>query len=476
MHFDARTEIRPLLFRYGAVVAVFIMIIAVRVLNLDADPPVNLSTSGGLFGDEAALAHNARNKALFGHWITDEWNPLVYNPILSILEYASFMAFGVGLVQLRLVNLICVILSFFLLWKVLIKSHNFQIASLSIFMLGFNYIFTMYNRLGLNDTFIFFPMAMTLYFWQNGLDRKPLLFFAGIASFAVYITKASSLYFVLAALFSLLFALFQRYMEGKELKDAAASLGYFLGGLILSYICWYLFFLTPLKSEFEKVGESWIRLAWPGTIGRFWYNLTAMTFAKYMNNEPIELFITWGYLPVFLCLGIRSWRRIRPMEVFIFLWLIGGFIALNGLSYKPLRYFVPIIPPVCLTASFALSRLWNIPEDKAYQFRFSSIYWVVLILTVTGLWLFFFFKRCISFQRIEQIGYPILGIAAGLLIIFIITGKIRKTLDRIDWKILTRIFVRSLAVAGVAFSFYINSTLYLRWSNHLRYTVIETSR
>ena len=54
----------------------------------------------------------------------------------------------------------------------------------------------MYNRLGLNDTFLIFPMAVTFYFWVKGLNNPLALFGAGISSFACYITKASALYFI----------------------------------------------------------------------------------------------------------------------------------------------------------------------------------------------------------------------------------------------------------------------------------------
>jgi len=77
-----------------------------RFIHLEADPPIYLSPSGGLFGDEAALAHNARNKVLFGIWITNEWNPFIYNPILTILEYFSFLSFGIDLIQIRVVNIL----------------------------------------------------------------------------------------------------------------------------------------------------------------------------------------------------------------------------------------------------------------------------------------------------------------------------------------------------------------------------------
>ena len=56
------------------VLIIFIVLFGLRLIHITADPPANLSWSGGLFFDEGALAHNARNKVLFGEWKLDEWN------------------------------------------------------------------------------------------------------------------------------------------------------------------------------------------------------------------------------------------------------------------------------------------------------------------------------------------------------------------------------------------------------------------
>ena len=65
----------------------------------------SLATSVGVvWHDEGAWVHNARNKAIFGSWRVDEWNPLFIAPVFTGLEYLSFEMFGVGLRQARLVS------------------------------------------------------------------------------------------------------------------------------------------------------------------------------------------------------------------------------------------------------------------------------------------------------------------------------------------------------------------------------------
>src|SRR3954451_6239824 len=66
-----------------------------------ADPPWNPSV-GIVWHDEGAWVHNARNKALFGHWSEDRWNPMYIAPVFTGIEYLSFRALGVGVRQARL--------------------------------------------------------------------------------------------------------------------------------------------------------------------------------------------------------------------------------------------------------------------------------------------------------------------------------------------------------------------------------------
>ena len=66
-----------------------------RGLWLTADPPTT-GTVGIVWHDEGAWVHNARNRALWGTWRTDAWNPLFVAPVFTALEYGAFRAFGVG--------------------------------------------------------------------------------------------------------------------------------------------------------------------------------------------------------------------------------------------------------------------------------------------------------------------------------------------------------------------------------------------
>jgi 4-amino-4-deoxy-L-arabinose transferase-like glycosyltransferase len=87
---------------------------ALRAFFPTADPPWH-TTVGVVWHDEGAWVHNARNRALWGVWSLDAWNPMYVAPVFTLLEYLSFSVFGVGLWQARLVSMVAGVASVALL-------------------------------------------------------------------------------------------------------------------------------------------------------------------------------------------------------------------------------------------------------------------------------------------------------------------------------------------------------------------------
>ena len=72
--------------RFGiALLAIMTVAIGLRVLFPTADPPWN-PTVGVVWHDEGAWVHNARNRAMWGEWATDAWNPMFIAPVFTFLE------------------------------------------------------------------------------------------------------------------------------------------------------------------------------------------------------------------------------------------------------------------------------------------------------------------------------------------------------------------------------------------------------
>jgi hypothetical protein len=99
-----------LAWKKGVGLALVLVVAAVlRSQHIRADPPAILpflSGSAGIYFDEGIYCYNARNKVLFGQWITDEWNPLIYNAPLTLIYYLGFRLFGISIVTVKAINIL----------------------------------------------------------------------------------------------------------------------------------------------------------------------------------------------------------------------------------------------------------------------------------------------------------------------------------------------------------------------------------
>src|SRR5215212_5931966 len=104
-----------------------------------ADPPWN-PTVGVVWHDEGAWVHNARNKALFGAWSQDAWNPMYIAPVFTGLEYLAFDAFGVGVRQARLVPELAGLASVWLLALGVARIAGHRAGLIAGALLGTNFV------------------------------------------------------------------------------------------------------------------------------------------------------------------------------------------------------------------------------------------------------------------------------------------------------------------------------------------------
>ena len=113
---------------------------------------VSVTGVGIVWHDEGAWTHNARNRALWGVWRTDDWNPVYVAPVFTALEYVAFRDFGVGTWQARWCR-----------WSRGSSRSPFSMAGLAAVagrraaliggaLLATNYAFVMWNRAALMES------------------------------------------------------------------------------------------------------------------------------------------------------------------------------------------------------------------------------------------------------------------------------------------------------------------------------------
>lgn len=162
-----------------------------------ADPPW-LSPVGITWHDEGVWSHNARNKALFGRWQLDQWNPMYVSPVFTGLEYVSFSTFGVGLWQARVVSVAAGLIATFALAIGLRAMATPWVALAGALLLAVNFTWVMYSRVALLEATMVAALvsAWACYAkaernWRWGIG-------AALFGLLAFFTKASAAFFLIA--------------------------------------------------------------------------------------------------------------------------------------------------------------------------------------------------------------------------------------------------------------------------------------
>ncbi len=211
-----------------ALAAMVVLAATLRGLFPTADPPWR-TTVGVVWHDEGAWTHNARNRALWGTWVTDNWNPLYITPVFTGLEYAAFSAFGVGLWQARSVSMAAGVLSVWLLGLAVARVGGRAAGTIAAGLLATNYVWVMYSRAALMEATMVAFMVASFYAAVRAQERPAWGLAAGPLALLAYFTKAAAVSFVAALGLVALVAVVEAWWRARA--PAAAGEGAGAGAL-----------------------------------------------------------------------------------------------------------------------------------------------------------------------------------------------------------------------------------------------------
>lgn len=463
----------------------FLLLFGLRLVHIEADPPADLSWSGGLFFDEGALAHNARNKVLFGEWEMDEWNDFYYSPILTYIKWAVFSLFGVGLAQLRIVPVVFSWLTLWILYLTLRITLKRSVAILGIFLLGFNYIYLMYNRIGLTETPFAFFAALTLYFWQRGLHERSLryaggcMFFAGVSCFTVHIFK--TIFYFLPVPIVALILLWLIAGERAERRRLLRLFGYFLAGMVVTMAIWIATFYYPNYDAIHQAGTYVKILSIPHSVSSFFENVVRTPFFSIFLQTPVILILALGYLLHLIYLLFHHRTKLQPLDVFVSLWFLAHLFFFLGYSYRPTRYYVPIIPSMAVLAALGIMRILQL-QDLKFTDKISFWFWAIFWLLGGIVWTYILIPLMHQYGAVAYITVPRLNLYSNLLagailslaITVVMAWWIRQHRGG-RWHTPSR-FLQGVAFIAILFAVIMNSIHYYRWASSPQYVVRNTSR
>ncbi len=225
--------------RYLLAVAILLIAFALRIAAITQVPP-------GLSHDEAYNGVTAIQVLDGQRLIFFEINKGI-EPLIIYLEALAFHAFGIGPVQLRLVNIFCGMLTVVLVYPLAVRLFNRRVALLAMAGMAVSFWAVFVSRLTLRAVTLPPLLMLTLYwFWLALNTKSPLKFFvlSGIAAGAAMYTYLSSRVIPLLVL-----AIF-----GYQLLRGQIRRQHWLGLLI--HLAIWAAILTPLVHYFWQDAAS----------------------------------------------------------------------------------------------------------------------------------------------------------------------------------------------------------------------------
>jgi Dolichyl-phosphate-mannose-protein mannosyltransferase len=360
---------RPLGLIGPTLIVILLLAAALRFLFPTADPPWR-TTVGVVWHDEGAWTHNARNRALFGTWRTDNWNPMFIAPVFSGLEYVSFAAFGVGIQQARLVSQIAGLVAVLLIALGVASIAGRMAGLIAALMLGTNYVAVMYDRAAIMEASMsaFIVAAWSAFAGAQSSPRWGLV--AGIAAVAAFFTKAAAAFFIVALGLTALASVVPAWRwssnrpaqpgepTGVLQKPAGAlesrAAWWTLAGLGLAAGVALAAFVLPFWQEYHFYNWQMSVTRKPS------YDLTSLitrlTWFPVLHDVLTRMWLVTAVGLLAWLWRVPAFREIHPAERLLVLWVGLGVAELLLHDVGNERRFVFLIPALVALAALLLAR------------------------------------------------------------------------------------------------------------------------
>ncbi|GAK52275.1 hypothetical protein U14_03526 [Candidatus Moduliflexus flocculans] len=476
-------------------VLLLLIFLGSRAVHVTADPPKDLCWSLGVFFDEGMYNHNARNALRFGEWRLDEWNDYYYSAISTAIKYGVMRVIGVGRAQIRLISIAYSMVSLLLLYLAARESYGKTTGMLTLFFFGTNYLSTMYSRLGMQDTQTLTIFVVAFYFWQGGFYRLQQgrrrwgwwLFWAGVFTFLSYTYKNLFLYLLPTPFIAVIAYILLNVRKASLRKQGLTALTFLTAGFSSAFVIWFTTFYYPNREIITQFGDFFTKVQmFPSTkLLHFLKTIYTTPIFAYFSHTPVLLFGTLAMIGVLLFLLCTEKRtELQPSDIFTIVWFFAVFTFTTIIAYRPTRYILPIIPPMCLLTARGMGYILEQAQaGRLLEFprHVSRAAW-----GISGLWFVFMGIFAVAPLRIRGLyhapGSPfnlpvlrdvVLGLSLALFgMAFVAYWRERYSRAIVVPYRLAFACVISLLCA----SLYFDGTWYRRWVVSPAYVIEETGR
>jgi 4-amino-4-deoxy-L-arabinose transferase-like glycosyltransferase len=428
-----------------------------------ADPPIDLSWSGGYFADEGFWTHDARNLILTGSYGDDEWHDRLVAPLVHPFMYGLFRCLTPSLTAVR-VWAAGISLTALILFAAVLRKYRW--GTLAFLLACICSLLVAYQRLALLETAALAGCAATIFFWERSrrLGTGWWDLAAGVCAALTFLTKSTQIHFLAAILIATIF-------DGPSRKNIHRVMKQILG-LSIVLLVWYFAVRLPnarLLDQYQAFYFSQQGRSIPELIN----NVLIQPFFIYFNRMPLIFITAWAVILERVLFFRR--RQCPPVVDVCIVWLTSGLVFFAPFGYRPLRYYLPLILPMVIIAAWRIHTLMISSQSEASAIADLSLpcrillaIWILVpgcINIIPVLDRLIFKGNLLGFSNIP--GFSLEGsILSVMTSILLMTGL---TVNRKGYR-----SKQVIIVLMVFLSIHVVRMVY--WQNTRTYQVISTSR
>lgn len=376
------------LVKTGISVFILALLLGLRLWDLEADPPQQLSESSSVYTDHSQYTLYARYFVERGELnpFGDFRQPFFVKSTMTALAIVVFRIFGTGLWQSNLTGVLYAFGALFLFFLFIVRLAGWGAGWLFALIAGLNYNLFFFGRL----PFLEHAMCFWAFLGLVLLTYRPQtvgFLLAGLSlGLGVFFGKVIGLIFLFP--FACWIAYHWRYEDKSARQERRRKSLMFAVGFVAVTLLWlYFSYIQTPDQVTGYIGEQAYDLYGApeafDSIGEFFYKLSSFGADSRLSQRmilPGLLGVVLIWMLLFHVVQRRSWREgfgaMGAGHVFMVAMIVAFHLSLMIWNYRPLRYQLPLIYAFSGAASVVLIHLWR----EARQQKKGKVPWLFYLL------------------------------------------------------------------------------------------------
>jgi 4-amino-4-deoxy-L-arabinose transferase-like glycosyltransferase len=316
-------------------IGIIVLFAALRFIDIEADFPQKFIDGGFVLTDEGWYCNGATSKILTGTWVSDAFQSMPVIPVNHILQYINMSVFGVSSATLRYSMCVFFLVFIFIMYLVCKRLYDPLSALVALIpLVTSGYLFA-YSRIGLIDIEMLMMISVSI---LMAVYKRPVL--SSVFMIVALLTKTSAMF----AIVPIGYLLYKQI----DIKKAIIYISIVIGI--------YGFYMLSVKSSYPEVFNTFFSSNISGRA-----KISVYSAVNKIISFDIVLFLS-------LCVALSGFEIKK--NVFNLMLLLFGFAMISMNGYQPNRYFIVLVPAVCMIIA---SGMYELKDKRKFIYIITGI-------------------------------------------------------------------------------------------------------